>query len=669
MHREGSALHEECEPMERRAAVDFTPMQQSQDKTEFLSIMTEAPEGLTARSMSMSSSFVGVSSPPRPIARRKSWSDLLGDSKQALENILFLKGARLAEQGDESSDEEDQIHQEDENGTEAEARALTHEIGQNEEQEEIGHGEIASEQSTRNHATRTEVPVRDLRKARNVENLRVTAHTCKHGHQEESKEDHSDYPPHSNGLKKNDVLKNTQGRRPRQGTGSVTEYETPDEESYESCNEETKFVRGSDSDLEDGTDATYSVSPMSPTSPCGEPGSPLPAPPTVELKACISSEDEESCFICLLPFDDSDDSKPIQLPCANQCNKTNVHDKCIYEWRERRTGEKERAGSCPLCRGSLSDFSYTPPDLLKTHNFCMFSARSTFLRHPVLQNVGMVRCYVRVTPYSWMGQSTYEMYIQAPSTLPYPDGAVPDSNSPKPGDQLLFCARKRSFMFSSRLEMTMDRDGKDYNTKSPQYLGYVSSSFTGLEHTIYSNAPGQPPHEIGVVGYCQNRFGLGIGPRKMRLILPNVKPVEYPEISTDRRDDVKVIRPEEQTVPNQPRRRSETLAAAMSNRQAILANQEVYYMENREPSWIEAIQAYSLDFHGRVLLPSNKNFQLCTLNRNDMGKDKTLLQFGKVVSHEDNGIAVYTLDFCAPLSPLQAFGIALTSCDRKLACA
>lgn len=95
---------------------------------------------------------------------------------------------------------------------------------------------------------------------------------------------------------------------------------------------------------------------------------------------------------------------------------------------------------------------------------------------------------------------------------------------------------------------------------------------------------------------------------------------------------------------------------------------------------MERIQAYSLDFNGRVTLPSNKNFQielekvqdspnLTMLNGRE--NDDIVLQFGKVVSADDcvENVSVYTVDFQYPMSPIQALGICLSSCDRKFACA
>mgnify|MGYP000169457531 CR=1 FL=1 len=70
------------------------------------------------------------------------------------------------------------------------------------------------------------------------------------------------------------------------------------------------------------------------------------------------------------------------------------------------------------------------------------------------------------------------------------------------------------------------------------------------------------------------------------------------------------------------------------------------------------VGAYVLNFNGRVTMASVKNFQL--VSPDDL--DTVLLQFGRTNKDE------FTMDFQWPLSPLQAFGICLSSFDYKLAC-
>lgn len=81
-------------------------------------------------------------------------------------------------------------------------------------------------------------------------------------------------------------------------------------------------------------------------------------------------------------------------------------------------------------------------------------------------------------------------------------------------------------------------------------------------------------------------------------------------------------------------------------------------LHNKTPVWNEETQSYVLNFHGRVTQASVKNFQLV----HDSDPDYIVMQFGRI--SED----VFTMDFRYPLCALQAFAIALSSFDGKIAC-
>ena len=85
---------------------------------------------------------------------------------------------------------------------------------------------------------------------------------------------------------------------------------------------------------------------------------------------------------------------------------------------------------------------------------------------------------------------------------------------------------------------------------------------------------------------------------------------------------------------------------------------ELVTMINKSPKWNEQMQAYCLNFGGRVTKASVKNFQLVAGDQ----QDRTILQFGKV------GKDTFTMDYSWPINALQAFAICLTSFDNKLAC-
>ncbi|XP_066309697.1 tubby-like F-box protein 9 [Miscanthus floridulus] len=85
---------------------------------------------------------------------------------------------------------------------------------------------------------------------------------------------------------------------------------------------------------------------------------------------------------------------------------------------------------------------------------------------------------------------------------------------------------------------------------------------------------------------------------------------------------------------------------------------------NKAPRWHEDLQCWCLDFHGRVMVASVKNFQLIapagTGQPWGIQDDETvILQCGKI---EDD---VFTMDYRQPLSAFQAFAICLASFGSK----
>jgi tubby-related protein 1 len=74
-------------------------------------------------------------------------------------------------------------------------------------------------------------------------------------------------------------------------------------------------------------------------------------------------------------------------------------------------------------------------------------------------------------------------------------------------------------------------------------------------------------------------------------------------------------------------------------------------VRNTTPSWNPATRSYEVDFGGRVTKATAKNIQLEDDHR------RVLLTFGKVEEHR------FILDFAYPISPIQAFALALCSFD------
>ncbi|KAL7450070.1 hypothetical protein ACHAWC_002059 [Mediolabrus comicus] len=79
-------------------------------------------------------------------------------------------------------------------------------------------------------------------------------------------------------------------------------------------------------------------------------------------------------------------------------------------------------------------------------------------------------------------------------------------------------------------------------------------------------------------------------------------------------------------------------------------------LESKQPAWDETMQRFFLNFNGRVTMASVKNYQLEDANGD------VCLQFGRTGKDE------FILDVQWPLSPFQAFALALSSFDSKVGC-
>mmetsp|Transcript_77891 Transcript_77891/g.215266 ORF Transcript_77891/g.215266 Transcript_77891/m.215266 type:complete len:290 (-) Transcript_77891:80-949(-) len=78
---------------------------------------------------------------------------------------------------------------------------------------------------------------------------------------------------------------------------------------------------------------------------------------------------------------------------------------------------------------------------------------------------------------------------------------------------------------------------------------------------------------------------------------------------------------------------------------------QVQRLTTKSPVWNEEVQSLVLDFKGRTVRPSAKNFQL-TLTQQP---EQVICQFGRL------GTSTFGLDFRYPLSVIQAFALSITT--------
>ncbi|XP_036281569.1 tubby-related protein 2 isoform X2 [Pipistrellus kuhlii] len=207
----------------------------------------------------------------------------------------------------------------------------------------------------------------------------------------------------------------------------------------------------------------------------------------------------------------------------------------------------------------------------------------------------------------------------------------------------LLAGRKRKMSTTSNYLISLDPT--DLSREGSSFVGKVRSNVLGTKFTIFDG--GMNPEkkyfipdndrireELGVVCYETNVFGFQ-GPRRMSVIIPGID------------DQNKRIRFQPQSERD-----------CIMNRVQRGANEGLILLQNKVPSWSYNAGAYVLNFHGRVTQASVKNFQIVYPN----DPHYLVLQFGRVAPD------LFTMDFCFPLCPLQAFAICLSSFDGKLAC-
>jgi len=264
-----------------------------------------------------------------------------------------------------------------------------------------------------------------------------------------------------------------------------------------------------------------------------------------------------------------------------------------------------------------------PPVDVALRQFLVSSARmssmalQSFLFMPFAPEALMMQCYIRTR-----GSGQYELYTQDTNTL------------------LCTAVRRRQLDMSVTFSIHL-ADLSNNTSSSGAQVARLERNFVGSQYTVIDTTTEQPS-EIGAVQYAAT---FGKTPRQMRVALPAVKQIgealneqggsnwEIQRLQSNGRDD--------------------TMLAQIENPDATRSISLI----NKPPVWIESLEAYCLDFGGRVAAASVKNFLLS--HPDDM--DKTLMLFGRTSDRQ-----VYSMDYRHPFSPVQAFATALSSMDSHL---
>ncbi|NWJ03561.1 TULP1 protein, partial [Crypturellus undulatus] len=220
----------------------------------------------------------------------------------------------------------------------------------------------------------------------------------------------------------------------------------------------------------------------------------------------------------------------------------------------------------------------------------------------------------------------------------------------------LLAGRKRKKSKTSNYLISIDptdlsRGGENFIGKLRQETRVVPlteprssvSNLMGTKFTVFDNGANPDRanadwsnvrQELSAVVYETNVLGFK-GPRKMTVLIPGMNA-------------------DNERVPIRPRNDNDGLLMRWQNRNM----DNIIELHNKAPVWNDETQSYVLNFHGRVTHASVKNFQI--VHTDD--PDYIVMQFGRVADD------AFTMDYNYPLCALQAFAIALSSFDGKLAC-
>ena len=249
-----------------------------------------------------------------------------------------------------------------------------------------------------------------------------------------------------------------------------------------------------------------------------------------------------------------------------------------------------------------------------------------------------------------VGQVCFEMYIQEATA----------TGGTKP--RLIMAAKRKVTSRTGNFQVFDLSKGRPFggklSKKHGNFVGKLRSNFMKTEHAIYSQEGGIK-RQLGLVLFdkatLREKIQDGVQPRKVTVVVPAVGDAGHVLGRVEGDGDGLKARLE---------RARDTASVGGTNRSARAkgggrddydAREAVVAMVNQPPVYERG--NYRLNFFGRVTVPSVKNFQLIqdtkVTTARGVAEKGLLMQFGKI--GEDR----FHLDFREPLTPFQAFTIAL----------
>ena len=223
---------------------------------------------------------------------------------------------------------------------------------------------------------------------------------------------------------------------------------------------------------------------------------------------------------------------------------------------------------------------------------------------PIPTQIGQIRCTIVRDKSGW--NKFYPKYLLKLSET----------------GQNLLQGKKRAHNATSNYQVSLETANRAKPVKDNNVLGKVRANFLGTEFYIFdegcnpnkAKSPDQIRAQQGVVQYETNLLG-SKGPRRMKVLLPNV--------DANQRQFVWKSSDSNYTIQEQFKQNN---------------TENIMFFFNKPPKWNEckclkypnsffvAVQAFVLNFNGRVDKASVKNFQLI----DEYDDNKIYMQFGRI---------------------------------------
>lgn len=274
-------------------------------------------------------------------------------------------------------------------------------------------------------------------------------------------------------------------------------------------------------------------------------------------------------------------------------------------------GKEAHPDAKPKCRKRHSDFFkrllLLPPltTLMERHHF---AARG--LSHGTLQG------RVQVLRAGGFKRPRYGLYVTPPG-----------------GEEVLLIAAERQRQLKFGPYYVISSNGLDFDRESMCFLGRLSGNAVCTHYLLHGQRiSGHLREEL-----CALRFRKpSDAPRRMAVVFPDATS----SFSSRSGQEGQLMQAAEGRVPGH----------------------QFHCMTNTSPVWDANRKVYRMNFHNRVHRASSKNFQLVKSDVTFQAQqpEQMAMQFGRIDETS------FAFDVTAPLSPLQAFAVALSVFDDRV---